>query len=88
MRRNLEGKYQESREYNRTKEDEVEELLNKNAKQNQRIYEVSQKCSNLQLKLQEEVAMRSHLLEEQEKRIEEKYREIKNSIQKESHTRA
>jgi vacuolar-type H+-ATPase subunit I/STV1 len=88
MRRNIEGKYQESREYNRTKEDEVEELLNKNAKQNQRIYEVSQKCSNLQLKLQEEVAMRSHLLEEQEKRIEEKYREIKNSIQKESHTRA
>lgn len=88
MRRNIEGKYQESREYNRTKEDEVEELLNKNAKQNQRIYEVSQKCSNLQLKLQEEVAMRSHFLEEQEKRIEEKYREIKNSIQKESHTRA
>ena len=88
MRRNIEGKYQESREYNRTKEDEVEELLNKNAKQNQRIYEVSQKCSNLQLKLQEEVAMRSHLLEEQEKLIEEKYREIKNSIQKESHTRA
>ena len=88
MRRNIEGKYQESREYNRTKEDEVEELLNKNAKQKQRIYEVSQKCSNLQLKLQEEVAMRSHLLEEQEKRIEEKYREIKNSIQKESHTRA
>ena len=88
MRRNIEGKYQESREYNRTKEDEVEVLLNKNAKQNQRIYEVSQKCSNLQLKLQEEVAMRSHLLEEQEKRIEEKYREIKNSIQKESHTRA
>lgn len=88
MRRNIEGKYQESREYNRTKEDEVEELLNKNAKQNQRIYEVSQKCSNLQLKLQEEVAMRSHLLEEQEKRIEEKYREIKNSIQNESHIRA
>lgn len=88
MRRNIEGKYQESREYNRTKEDEVEELLNKNAKQNQRIYEVSQKCSNLQLKLQEEVAMRSHLLEEQEKLIEEKYREIKNSIQNESHIRA
>jgi len=83
MRKTIEEKYQESREYIRTKEDEVEGLLNKNAKQNQRIYEFSQKCSSLQCKLKEEEAIRGHMLEEQEKLLEPKLQEIRSVLEAE-----
>lgn len=53
MRRGFEEKYTESQQRNRSREDEIEEILNKNAKQNQRLFEVTQKCTALQHKLEE-----------------------------------